>query len=96
MVMKAIAIWAIAAACVLSGCTQTTDGVLAPTIEPVSAAGMTCADFNTLGERDRETVVDEILGGGTTDRPVFVAGLAQVICNMVPDANLEEILSGLG
>ena len=94
--MKAIAIWAIAAACVLSGCTKTIDGAVAQTIEPVSAAGMTCADYNTLGERDRETVVDEILGVGQTDRPVFIAGLAQVICNMVPDADLEEILSGLG
>ncbi|CAN5676891.1 hypothetical protein BH10ACT9_BH10ACT9_28580 [soil metagenome] len=87
---------AIAAACVLTSCTNTVDGVVAQTTEPVSAQGMTCADFNALGERDRMTVIEEVLDGGSTERPVFLVGLAKVICDMVPDADLEEILTGLG
>jgi hypothetical protein len=91
-----VAAVAIAATCAVAGCTQTVDGVVAQTTEPVSAEGMTCADFTALGDRDRIAVIEEILAGGTNDRPVFVVGLAQVICEMVPDADLAEILTGLG
>ncbi|CAN5223427.1 hypothetical protein BH11ACT7_BH11ACT7_03360 [soil metagenome] len=86
----------IAAACALTGCTDTVDGVVAQTTEPVSAQGMTCAEFNALGDRDRMTVIEEILDGQNSQRPVFLVGLAQVICDMVPDADLREILTGLG
>lgn len=94
--MKVLALSAIVAAGVLSGCTHTVDGVVAQTIEPVSTEGMTCADYTALGDRDRLTVIEEITAGEKTSRPAFVVGLAQVICQMVPDADLKQILTGLG
>ncbi|MGB3483593.1 MAG: hypothetical protein WBB07_15430 [Mycobacterium sp.] len=92
--MKALVVAALTVGCLLSGCTKTTDGVVAQTTEPVSAAGMTCRDFNTLGERDRAAVVDEILAGEDSEPPPFVAGLAQVICQAIPQADLEDVLLG--
>lgn len=81
-------------ACVLSGCTQTVDGTVSQTIEPLVVDGMTCAEFNTLGDRDRTFVVDEVLAGASGDRPAFVAGLARVVCQMLPEAEVKQVLLG--
>jgi hypothetical protein len=86
------ALVAVIAACVLSGCTRTIDGAVAQTIEPLTVDGMRCAEFNTLGDRDRTFVVDEILAGASADRPAFVAGLARVMCQMLPEAEVKQVL----
>ncbi|AQA02852.1 hypothetical protein BVC93_10890 [Mycobacterium sp. MS1601] len=92
--MKAFAVAVAAVAVVLSGCTNTVEGVVAQTTEPVAVDGMTCEDFTALSDRDRRAVIDEILADKTVDQPVFVAGLAQVICQAIPEADLKDVLLG--
>jgi hypothetical protein len=92
--MKSLVVAMLAVTCVLTGCTKTTAGVVAQTTEPVSVEGLTCQDFNTLGERDRAAVVDEILADKNVDRPALLVGLAQVICQAIPQADLEDVLIG--
>ncbi|WP_197379119.1 hypothetical protein [Mycolicibacterium mengxianglii] len=93
--MKALAITALAAACVLSGCTRTVDGTVAQTIEPLTVDGMTCAEFSTLGDKDRMTVIDEVLPKEDTgNRRVFIVGMSQMLCKMVPEAQVKQVLNG--
>jgi hypothetical protein len=94
--MKALAITVLATACVLSGCARTTDGVVAPTTEPVSADGMTCAEFVILGERDQADVIEEILGDEPQSyRRTIAGGLARVLCQTAPEAELEPLLMAI-
>lgn len=91
--MKWLAITALAAMCVLSGCTRTTEGVVAQTIEPISVEGMTCGDFNILGERDQLDAIEEILGDAPQSyRRAIAGGLARVLCQTAPDAELEPLV----
>lgn len=94
--MKAIAVTVLAAACVLSGCARTTEGVVAQTTEPVVVDGLKCADFNILGERDQLEVIDEILGDGPQSyRRAVAGGLTRVLCQAAPEADLEPLVLGI-
>lgn len=91
--MKRFLLALLAAVAVLTGC-ATVDGVVAQTTEPVRVDGMTCAEFTDLSEKDRRAVIDEILADENVQQPVFVFGLAQVICQAIPEADLKEVLLG--
>ncbi|GAA1666790.1 hypothetical protein MMUR_03800 [Mycolicibacterium murale] len=92
--MKRFLLALLAAVAVLTGCATTVDGVVAQTTEPVRVDGMTCAEFTDLSEKDRRAVIDEILADENVQQPVFVFGLAQVICQAIPEADLKEVLLG--
>jgi hypothetical protein len=93
--MKRFVMAVLAAACVLTGCSRTTEGVVAQTTEPVSVQGMKCADFNALGDRDKRAVIDEIMDGKTSRNPALISGLADVLCRTAPEADVERLLRGL-
>lgn len=94
--MKRFVMAVLVAVCVLTGCSRTVEGTLSPTIEPVSAEGMTCADFVVLNERDQAEVVDQILEEGTQSyRRSIAGGLARVLCQTAPQAELEPLILSL-
>lgn len=93
--MKRSAAVALATLCLLTGCTRTTAGQVAMTIEPLSPE-ITCGEFIRLTDKDRVKVVDEILaqqgGQGARGRAFVLSALAGMVCGATPDAPVKDVL----
>ncbi|CAJ1494787.1 hypothetical protein [[Mycobacterium] burgundiense] len=86
---------ALIAGSLLAGCTQTTPGQLAMTIEPVSP-DITCSEFGILSASDQLTVVNEILGAAPDKPTYFLVAIAVLLCERAPEKPVKQVLLRLG
>jgi hypothetical protein len=105
-----VRIAAAAAMCLgVAACANTTDGSAATTTEPAdtpaSAAPapsnvmtMTCAEFTTLDQPVRlevvRTILDEQGGAPGQPTPEMAEGMANAICQALPDQTVHGVLTG--
>lgn len=66
---------------------------------PGDVMTMTCADYNDLAVADKQAAIEEIIAQGGSSAPpdaVDVAkGLADIMCQFMPDQVLSDVLLGL-